>query len=233
MTADRQVEPRVPLTRQRVLVAAVSLADREGIGAVTMRKLAAELGVEAMSLYHHVGNKEELLDGMVDEVIGEINQAVRSIPLPENPSAWKDTLRRRILTAREHLLRHRWAQAVLESRTSMSPEAVRYFESVVALLRFAGFSYHLAHHALHALGSRALGFTQELFVPGDAVEEAEDPEALLAAMAAETPYLVEMMAEIAHDDPDTTLGWCDDQAEFEFGLDLLLDGLDRLLPTGT
>ena len=94
-------------------------------------------------------------------------------------------------------------------------------------MRDGGFSYDLAHHALHALGSRALGFAQELFDPGDGAGD-EEGTAALAAMADQFPHLVGMMAEIAHDDPDSTLGWCDDQTEFDFGLDLILDGLDRM-----
>jgi hypothetical protein len=94
-------------------------------------------------------------------------------------------------------------------------------------MRDGGFSYDLIHHALHALGSRALGFTQELFDPGTG-SSGDDADAGLESMAGQLPYLVGMMAEIAHDDPDTTLGWCDDQTEFEFGLDLILNGLDRM-----
>lgn len=109
----------------------------------------------------------------------------------------------------------------------MSPTVIGYFDAVLGLLRLGGFSYDLAHHALHALGSRALGFTQELFQPAADSDDAETTD-LLAAMADQFPHLVGMLAEVAHDDPDSTLGWCDDQAEFEFGLDLLLDGLERI-----
>ncbi len=223
-TQTRTTKTRTPLSRERVLTAAVALADREGIEAVTMRKLAQEVGVEAMSLYYHVANKEEVLDGMVEVLVDEINDLVGHV---ETDAGWKQTMRNRILTARKVMLEHRWAPAVIESRTHIGLPVMRYFDSVLALFRAGGFSYDLAHHSLHALGSRALGFTQELFDPGDAA--GDDAEVDFEAMATQIPSLVEMLTEIAHDDPDSTLGWCDDQTEFEFGLDLILDGLERLV----
>ncbi|MEZ0446903.1 TetR/AcrR family transcriptional regulator [Cellulomonas sp. ICMP 17802] len=224
MTAEpvRATEPRVPLSRERVLRTAVAIADEHGIAAVTMRRVADELGAEAMSLYHHVANKDALLDGAVDLVVAEINDAVDALePGPD----WKAAVRARILTARAVLLHHRWASRVLETRTAVSPEVVRYHDRLVGLLHAGGFSYDLVHHALHALGSRALGFSQELFDPGAGASAAPLP----AALAADIPSLVAMLAEVGHDDPGSTLGWCDDQTEFEFGLDLLLDGLGRKL----
>lgn len=212
-----------------MLRAAVELADRSGIGSLTMRNLADELGVEAMSLYYHVANKEALLDGVVDVIVSEIEETVGGFTEDLVDSDWRKTLRNRILTAREAMLRHPWAPTVLETRTAISPVMMRYFNSLLGILRQGGFSYNLAHHALHAMGSRALGFTQELFKP-DGSDDGNDDEAdaELAEMAQQLPYLMEMMMEIAHDDPDSTLGWCDDQTEFEFGLDIILDGLDRL-----
>lgn len=216
---------RPRLSQERVLHTAVTLADEQGLDAVTMRNLAAELGVEAMSLYYHVGNKDELLDGMVEVVMDEINLAVEPIEAG-SADEWKATLRKRILIARNVLLRHPWAPGLIETRTSMSPSVIGYFDATLGLLRLGGFSYDLAHHAMHALGSRALGFTQELFQP-DSEDADEEATAMLQAMADRFPHLVGMLADVAHDDPDSTLGWCDDQAEFEFGLDLLLDGLER------
>jgi AcrR family transcriptional regulator len=226
---EPEAAPRIPLSRRRVFQAAVKLADAHGIEALTMRRLAEELGAEAMSLYHHVANKEQVLDGVVELVADEINDAVDRIGGDlAKPADWKGVVRRRILAAREVMLRHKWAPSVFESRTSMSLAVVRYHDALVGLMRAGGFTYDQIHHALHALGSRALGFTQELFnpAPGD-----EQSGADLAALADQVPNLVGMLAEVAHDDPDSTLGWCDDQTEFEFGLDLLLDGLDRLRPT--
>lgn len=220
-------EPRIPLSRQRVLRAAVRVADEGGIGSLTMRRLAQELEAEAMSLYHHVANKEDVLTGVVDVIAQEINEAVDPIDLPSRGSAWKKAARHRILTAREVLLRHPWSPALFQERADMSPAVMRYFDALVGLMRDGGFSNDLAHHALHALGSRALGFSQEIFAPNDASGGEQGAQAL-EGMADELPHLVGLMAEIAHDDPDSTLGWCDDQAEFEFGLDLVLDGLDRM-----
>ena len=210
-----------PLTRERIVDAATRIADAEGLGGLSMRSVARELGVEAMSLYHHVANKDALLDGAVDLVAREINDAVDQLA---SHDGWKSAVRERILTAREVLLRHRWAPRLLATRSAMSLEVVRYHDRLVGMLHDGGFSYDLTHHALHALGSRALGFSQELFDPGSGDAAAMPPE-----LAADLPSLSAMLGEVAHDDPDSTLGWCDDQTEFEFGLDLLLDGLDRRL----
>jgi AcrR family transcriptional regulator len=225
-TRTEPAAPRIPLSRDRVLAAAVELADEGGIEAVTMRRLAQQLGVEAMSLYYHVANKDEVLDGMIDAVMTELNAAVAAA---ETDSDWKSDIRGHILTAREVLLRHRWAPGVLESRINMSPSVMQYFDSIGSRFMAAGFSMDLTHHAMHALGSRALGFTQELFDSGD--DEESDPEAdaaMFEQMAEQFPFLAEMARQVSHDD-DSTLGWCDDQFEFEFGLDLILDGLDRKL----
>jgi AcrR family transcriptional regulator len=229
--AEPRAEPRVPLTKERVLHAAVGLADQRGIGALTMRNLAHELGVEAMSLYYHVANKDELLAGIVDVVVDEINLVVSQVDASSVETDWKPVVRQRILRAREVLLRHPWAPDVIESRASMSPSVLRYFNALSGLLRKGGFSVDIVHHAMHALGSRALGFSHELFAPdpdGDA--EDTDPAVMMEHMAVEYPYLTEIIAEASHNG-EKTLGWCDDQVEFEFGLDLLLDGLDRLNTT--
>jgi AcrR family transcriptional regulator len=226
-----------------VLESAVALADREGLGALTMRSLARELGIEAMSLYHHVANKEDLLDGVVDVVAAEIQDAVAQLdPLSDGAprSAWKPAMRRQILTARAVLLHHPWASTVLETRKNFSLPVIQYYDSLIGLMRRGGFSYDLVHHAMHALGSRALGFSQELFEPdgatagsaagGGAQEGADDAATtMLRQMADQVPHMVEMMAAVSHqDEAGSTLGWCDDQTEFEFGLDIILDGLDRL-----
>ena len=227
---EPRTEPRIRLSRERVLRAAVNVADEGGIESLTMRRLAEELGAEAMSLYYHVADKDAVLDGMVDVVAREINEVVDQIDVPSVGADWKNAVRQRILAAREVLLRHRWAPGVFETRTNTSPAVVQYFDALLGLMRDGGFSYDLGHHALHALGSRALGFTQELFDPGDEAGD-EEATAMLESMANQLPHLVGMMMEVAHDDPDSTLGWCDDQTEFEFGLDLILDGLDRMRET--
>jgi AcrR family transcriptional regulator len=224
---EPRIAPRIPLNRERVFRAAVKLADEGGVESLTMRRLAEELGAEAMSLYYHVANKDDVLDGIADLIVREINDAVDQIDVPATGPDWKNAVRQRILSARQVLLRHRWAPQLLETRTTVSPAVLRYHDGLVRLMREGGFSYDLAHHALHAMGSRALGFTQELFDPGGDARD-EDATAALETMADELPYLVGMLTEVAHDDPDSTLGWCDDQTEFEFGLDVILDGLDRL-----
>jgi AcrR family transcriptional regulator len=219
--------PRPPLSRDRVLRAAVDLADREGLEALTMRQLAQALGVEAMSLYHHVANKAAILDGAIEVVFDEVVAAADRAGGPPPDEDWRAAMRARILAARRVLLRHRWAPGVIETRTTLSPAVIGYFDGMLAIFRAGGFSYDLAHHALHALGSRALGFSRELFEPDDPAAGEELATAGIAQLADRFPHIAAMVAEIAHDDPGSTLGWCDDQVEFEFGLDLILDGLDR------
>src|SRR5919106_1476605 len=225
MEAASAKTPRLPLSRERVLRAAVQLADERGIESLTMRSLGHELGVEAMSLYNHVANKEAILDGAVELVVGEVLEAVEDMRPLASPAEWKPATRRRILAAREVLLRHRWVPKVLESRSEMPAVVLRYYDGLLGHMFEGGFSADLAHHAMHALGSRALGFTQELFEEDDDVP-AETVALMAQQMAATYPNLGEMLQVVTHD-ADTTLGWCDDQFEFEFGLDLLLDGLER------
>lgn len=222
--------PRMPLTKERVFGAAIRVADEGGLDALTMRKLAEELGVEAMSLYYHVANKEAVLDGIVDAIMGEVEETVEGQGSPEDGHDWKNAMRQRILTSRSVMLQHKWAPSVFETRTAISQATMRYFDAILGIFREGGFSYDLAHHAMHVLGSRALGFTQELFEPENSDENnEEETAAMMEQMADQLPYLVGMMMEITHDDgADATIGWCDDQTEFIFGLDLILDGLDRL-----
>jgi AcrR family transcriptional regulator len=226
---------RAGLTKDQVFQAAVRVADEGGIAALTMRNLAQELGVEAMSLYHHVADKGEVLAGMVDVVVSEISARVADIGAPPGGAdgTWKTAVRHTILAAREVLLSHPWAPSVIESRTTMSPTVMRYYDSLVRLLRQGGLSVNLVHHAMHALGSRALGFSQELFAPDNDEDTGPDVAAIMSGdLADEYPYITEIaVIETANHDPDSTLGWCDDQVEFEFGLDLLLDGLERLHAT--
>jgi AcrR family transcriptional regulator len=216
------MQTREPLTKDRVLSTAVALADANGIEAVTMRRLAEELDVEAMSLYHHLPNKEAILDGVVDLVFAEIAVATSAALPARTPAEWKAAVRRRILAARSVLLRHPWAPDVIESRSAASFAMALHMDGIVGALHAGGLSYDLIHHGLHALGSRAMGFVQEL---GDSDDTPNADE--LAQMAAAAPNLAAMLAEVVHDDPGATLGWCDDQTEFEFGLDLILDGLER------
>lgn len=218
---------RMPLSRQRVLSAAMDLADAEGVSAITMRRLAADLGVEAMSLYYHVPGKEGLLDGLAEAVLDEINAAVTARVRPDD--SWQTALRHRCLAAREVMVRHRWAPGLLGSRSSIPEGMYPYYEEILATMVRGGLSYHLAHRAIHALGTMVLGFTQELFSPdsdGGTLDE-EAAEAEFAAMAAVLPHLTAMVAAEVHDHEEDPLGWCDSQNEFEFTLDLLLDGVAR------
>ena len=213
-------ETRIPLTTERVLRAAVALADRDGIESLSMRKLAQTLDVVPMALYRHVANKEELLDGLVDVVIAEIDP-------PLEGADWKTTIRARILSARRALLRHPWASRVMESRKSPTPVVLDYMDSMLGLFRTGGFSLDLTHHAMHAMGSRMFGFTQEIFNNTTDVDPAAEAE-MWGAMAGTYPYIFEIFTAISHDDASTVGPGCDDQFEFEFALDLMLDGLEKL-----
>ena len=212
--------PRQPLSRERVLHAAVALADDEGVSSLSMRRLARELGVVPMALYKHVANKDELLDGMIDVVVAEIDPPIEG-------ADWKTALRARILSARRMLLRHPWASRVMESRTEPTPMLMAYMDSMIGMFLAGGFSIDLTHHAMHTFGSRLLGFTQELF--NDAGETDPEVEAeMMASIADELPNVYRLYRAVTHDDASVVGPGCDDQFEFEFALDLLLDGLERL-----
>jgi AcrR family transcriptional regulator len=217
---ETTAEPRTPLNRERVLAAAVELADREGVVGLSMRRLSAELGVVPMALYKHVANKDELLDGMIDVVVDEIDP-------PRTDTDWKTAVRERILSARRALLRHPWASRVMESRTSPTPTVMAYMDSMIAMFTAGGFSIDLVHHVMHAMGSRLMGFTQELF------NDQTDPDypiqpAMLEAMGATYPSIYQLWQTVSHDDASIVGPGCDDQFEFEFALDLMLDGIERL-----
>jgi AcrR family transcriptional regulator len=212
-----EAEPRVPLSRERVLRAAVALADGSGLESLTMRRLGEAVGVEAMSLYNHVANKGDLLDGMVDLVFSEIH-------LPEPGVDWRTAMRRRAASARRALSRHPWAIGLMESRTSPGPATLRHHDAVLASLRRGGFSIELAAHAFSALDSYVYGFAlQEASLPFDTAEEtAEVAQMILGQLPAdEYPYLAELTIEHVLQ-PGYDYG-----DEFEFGLDLILDGLER------
>ncbi|MGY1630692.1 TetR/AcrR family transcriptional regulator [Geodermatophilus sp. SYSU D01186] len=218
---------RVPLSRERVLRAAVQLADEAGIDAVSMRRLAQELGVVPMALYKHVASKEELLDGMVDVVIGEFEA-------PDPSLDWRTAVRERVLSARRAVLRHPWARQAIESRTRRTPAVLGYMDAVTGTFRAGGFSADLTHHVMHALGNRIWGFSPELFdeAPGaDAPAPTPEEQAAMAAEFAQRyPHILEI-AVAANEGPGAGSG-CDEQFEFEFALDLLLDGFDRLRQQG-
>ncbi len=217
--AGARTDPRAPLTRERVLAAAVELADREGLDGLSMRKLGQVLGVEAMALYRHVRSKEDLLDGVIEVVVGQIRR-------PRPARTWEATLRAQVMEARRVMLLHPWARRALEERGTTGPAILAYVEAILAILHDAGFPIDLAHHTLHVLGSRIFGFSQDLLEDSaDAPSPDEDPIST-GAMAAVFPRITELATSVSH---DGVLGRCDDDVEFAFGLDLILDGLERRL----
>ncbi len=190
-----------------------------------MRRLAHELDVVPMALNKHVANKEELLDGMVEVIVGEIEP-------PAEGAHWKDAVRQRILSARRSLLRHRWASQVIESRTHASPVVLDHMELLIATFRAGGFSVDLTHHVMHALGTRMWGFTQEVFPTPAPPAEPDARAAMFAQFTERYPHIIEMATAGSHDEGSTVGTGCDDQFEFEFALDLLLDGFERLHEQG-
>ncbi|MEV4724399.1 TetR/AcrR family transcriptional regulator [Micromonospora humida] len=230
MAEQAETLRRTPLSRDRILRAAVTLADGAGIESLSMRNLAQELGVVPMALYKHVANKDELLDGMIDVVVGEIEPLTPGV-------GWQPAIRRRVLSARQVLRRHPWASLAIESRSSATPAVLGYLDSMIGALRAGGLSADLTHHVMHALGSRILGFSQELFdasrQAGRTGPTAPTPAAPLPPeVAARFPHVAEIATAAAHDAGSVVGAGCDDQFEFEFALDLLLDGIERLRAQG-
>lgn len=216
----RESESRshTPLTRSRVLNAAIDIADERGVGAVTMREVASRLGVKAMSLYNHVTNKDDILDGMVDLVIEQLD-------LPDDAEDWRDAMRRRAISAHEVFGRHPWLPVLLDSRQSSGPARLRYYDWVLGQLLGAGFSIEQAARAFSLLDSYVYGFGIQQFnmsPEGDASPE-EMAEAVLAVIPAEVyPHLNRMASHAMRTGYDA-------EQDFVFGIDLILDGLQRVL----
>jgi AcrR family transcriptional regulator len=213
--------PRSALSRERVLHAAVELADREGIDAVSMRRLAGGLGVVPMAIYKHVANKDELLDGMVEIVFAEIE-------LPSAELDWRSAMRGRALSTREALRRHGWAIGMMESRRP-GPANLRNHNAMMGCLREAGFSFELAIHAYSVQDAYIYGFAlQERdtgFETPDSAGEAAQRRAGANGALEQYPYLVEIVAKLP-------VSGYDNAVEFAWGLDLILDGLERLRQAG-
>jgi AcrR family transcriptional regulator len=208
---------RSPLTRDRVLRTAVRLADKHGLEALSMRKLAAALKVEAMSLYHHVASKDELLDGMVNLVVGEIE-------LPSATGDWRVAMRRRATSAHAVMMRHPWAPLLLVSRINVGPNMLRYVDATLGCLRAAGFTWLQADRGWHAIDSHIYGFTLHM------LSSPITPEDYPAAAAQYLPMLP--AAEYPNMHALTTLvaeGKHDGTEDFAFGLELILSGLQQLL----
>lgn len=205
---------REPLSRERLFAAAIAVADAGGIGALTIRSVAAELSVQPMSLYHHVANKEAIIDGIIDVVFGEID-------LPPTDVDWRSALRQRAHSARVVLRRHPWATPFMESRTNPGPATLRHHDAVLATLRRNGFPVELAGHAYSLLDSYVYGFAlSEAALPFTPTDLDDAMAGYLAQFdATEYPHLVEFATERV-----LRPGY-DYAHEFDFGLDLILDGL--------
>jgi AcrR family transcriptional regulator len=218
--ADPVAEPRLPLSRERVLEAAIALADESGIESLTMRRLAQELGVEAMTLYYYVAKKDDILNAIVDMVLSEFE-------LPSPGAEWQAAIRQTAISAHDVLVRHPWAASLMLSSTGASSARWRYMDAILGCLREAGFSAEMTDRAYHALDSHITGFTLW------EVQIQIDPETLpdLAATflrdlpTDEYPYLVEHVHQHLKDRSP------DDEGAFAFGLDLILDGLERIRDT--
>ena len=211
-------EPRIPLSRERVLQAALEVADESGLEALSMRRLGQRLGVEAMSLYNHVANKDDIEDGIVELALSEIEP-------PSDELEWKEAIRRTAISSYHAFTRHRWACGLMMRGTNVSTSRIEWMEAVLRTFREAGFSADLTHHAYHAIDSHITGFTLWVVsMPFETHEELVDlAESFLPQISPEQyPFFVEH-AEQHLQPPDP-----EEKSEFEFGLDLILDGLERL-----
>lgn len=220
-TSNPDTYPPAPLSRERLLLAALRIADEGGIESLSMRKLAEDLGVKAMSLYNHVVNKDDVLCGIVDLVVSEIE-------LPSLETDWKTAMRRRAIAAHEVLLRHSWATMALMSRVNVGSAMLRYVDATLGCLREAGFSVEMADHAWNAIDSHIYGFTlQEINFPIEAAEYSAVAENYLSQIPADQyPYLNQLTHHVIEGDYDGI-------HDFEFGLELILDGLERFRHSAT
>ncbi|HEX6580888.1 MAG TPA: TetR/AcrR family transcriptional regulator [Actinomycetota bacterium] len=220
MTRGTGTAKKAPLSKERIVQAAVALADAGGFDSLSMRSLAQDLSTAPMSLYRHFANKEGLLDGMIDVVFGQMySPAIRG--------AWKTELRRRGMAAREALRRHPWAVGLMETRMNPGPASAEHHNAVMGCLREGGFPFRDAVHAYNVLDAYMYGFAlQEKTIPFVTAEQsAQMAEITVGERGSEYPYLAEVVHEFA------TSGGYDYAEEFEFGLDLVLDGLERLKRT--
>lgn len=206
---------RTPLSRERVLRGAIALADQRGIDSMTMRALGSELGVEAMSLYNHVRSKDDILDGIVDLVLGDID-------VPGTGTPWKEAMRHRALSAHQVLLAHPWAAVLIMSRYNIGPGMTRYLDATLGRLREGGFSIEGALDAWNTLDSHLYGFTlQELNLPFEADAAPQVSAEVLGQLSADQfPHVTEVIGHVMVSGR---------REDFTFGLDLILDGLERSL----
>jgi AcrR family transcriptional regulator len=218
MTKTTNSDPlfHIPLSRERILRAAIDLADKDGLESLSMRKLAQEMGVKAMSLYNYVTNKDDILDGMVDIVVGEIES-------PKIDGDWRDAMRRRAISAHEILLHHPWAAMVLMSRINVGSSMLQYIDMTLGCLCEAGFSFEMADHVRNVIDSHIYGFTlQELNFPINESDYSEmAAEGLSIIPADKYPYLNKLTHHVIE-------GSYDGIHDFAFGLELILNGLEPI-----
>ena len=219
MAKQKKTQPRVALSRERVLIQALQLADESDIESLSMRKLAEALGVKAMSLYNHVKNKDDIIDGIVDIVAGEIE-------LPDVGADWKASMRRRANSAHDVLLRHPWATMEIVGRVNIGPAMLRYIDATIGCLREAGFSFEMADRAWNTIDAHIYGFTlQELNFPFEPEAYSEAAENYISLIPADKyPYMNGMTQQVMS-------GEYDGIHDFEFGLNLILNGLDQYCDT--
>lgn len=208
---------RGKLTRPGIVAAAVRLADERGLDAVSMRRVAAELRVDPMSLYRYVDGKDGLLEEMADSVVAEIK------PVTDGED-WLASARATMMSARATMLAHPWAADVVKSLPNPSPAALRYLDAFFGILRSGGVDLVLLHHAVHALGSRVLGFSQDLYDDQPRAGSTPPAPSAVEQFAGTFPWLAELSSAVSH---DGGLGGCDVDEEFVFSIDLVLDGLER------
>lgn len=211
------------LTREGIVTAAVDLADRDGLAALSMRRLAQHLGVDPMSIYYHLRDKDALLAAMVDAVAASMTTSDK-LPESDNSATWTKKLKDLIMGARETMLSHPWAARVIEGQDTPTPAVLQHLERVLAIMHDGGCSIDLSHHAMHLFGSRLLGFSQDLFDDTPAAADPRSNTEQLMALAESLPRIAELSGEVSH---TGALGACDDDAEFVFALDLLLEGLEQ------
>ncbi|PPF44804.1 TetR family transcriptional regulator [Pseudoclavibacter sp. AY1F1] len=235
MVKSAEGSRRAPLDRHQILIAATELAAQDGLERLSMRSLAANLGVVPMALYKHVDNKEDLVDGMVDAVVA-------NYPHPAAGLHWRDSVRERIISARAEVLARPWLRSAIESRVTRSEVVLRHMDAAAGDFLSAGVSADLTHYAMHALGNRLWGIHSEAFEPA-AEPAAEPPAAVERGPESDPQQAAEMMRLMAQHYPNVTAiamdaakrnpaGACEPEGEFEFGVDLLLDAFVRLHESG-
>ncbi|MGV9824418.1 TetR/AcrR family transcriptional regulator [Gordonia sp. NPDC003429] len=211
---------RMPLDRTLVISAGVEIADDGGIGAVSMRSVADHLDVVPMALYKHIANKEDLLDGMVDAVIAEFGDHAHPV---DSSADWRLTFRQIVLRARRVVQSHRWVMAVIETRTRRTPAVLGHMELLTQVLLDGGLSADLIHHVMHVFGSRIWGFSPELF--DESAQDSERKTTSAPPNPSDYPGIMQVVADANRRRPGAG---CDEEFEFTFALDLILDGVARL-----